>query len=492
MANEVFISYSRRNYGQVYKIKEEIDRKVGIDCWMDIDGIESGEQFLKVIASAINRHDTFLFMLSKESMQSEYALGELGLAKKNKKRVILVNIDSSEMIDEFYMMYHKYDNILWSDPLQHDKLLRNLKSWFHKEKEKVEEEAQTKIKEFDKVVAQERDDEKAKAWNVLHSWCPEDVEKYGISIFSFVPGKKLTVYYRGYTFECQEEIAMIKNFLDIKRISNLIAEKGGRGFFEVKDYIRKDFETYCKENSNILANAENMITFCSESDYLRLLRMQNRRHIHIHRIAQEMQLIPLCYDPNKELVYSIEYQNLYCDAASGGGVPEILQAGFLGGHRYNLKDLDYSASITHKLSAFEGFTDLVLGGIVMYEILTKRYEENTVLLTVFPFDVNAEIWVNGRCRDNLRFFKKYHPQTIPMKSSELIIDDNCSSVILSLLGKRFAFDIPKLFGYVPKSFEITFDVDANLIIKFTLKDKDSNKEISIRQEELLDYEERGW
>ena len=63
MANEVFISYSRRNYGQVYKIKEEIDRKVGIDCWMDIDGIESGEQFLKVIVSAINRHDTFLFML---------------------------------------------------------------------------------------------------------------------------------------------------------------------------------------------------------------------------------------------------------------------------------------------------------------------------------------------------------------------------------------------------------------------------------------------
>ena len=129
----------------------------------------------------------------------------------------------------------------------------------------------------------------------------------------------------------------------------------------------------------------------------------------------------------------------------------------------------------------------------MYEILTKRYEDDIVLFSAFPFDVNAEIWVNGRCRDYFSLCECEYLQTgIPMKSSKLIIDDDCSSVILSLLGKRFAFDIPKLFGYVPKSFEITFDVDENLIIKFTLKDKDSNKEISIRQEELLDYEERGW
>ena len=43
MANEVFISYSRKDFEKVRTVKEEIDKLVGIDCWMDLDGIESGE-----------------------------------------------------------------------------------------------------------------------------------------------------------------------------------------------------------------------------------------------------------------------------------------------------------------------------------------------------------------------------------------------------------------------------------------------------------------
>ena len=49
MANEVFISYSRKDYEKVKAVKDEIDGLVGIDCWMDLDGIESGEWFKKVI-----------------------------------------------------------------------------------------------------------------------------------------------------------------------------------------------------------------------------------------------------------------------------------------------------------------------------------------------------------------------------------------------------------------------------------------------------------
>ena len=60
MANEVFISYSRKDFEKVKAVKEEIDRLVGIDCWMDLNGIESGDWFKKVIISAINRHNTLL------------------------------------------------------------------------------------------------------------------------------------------------------------------------------------------------------------------------------------------------------------------------------------------------------------------------------------------------------------------------------------------------------------------------------------------------
>jgi hypothetical protein len=64
MANEVFISYSRKDLERVRKIKNEIDQAVGIDCWMDLDGIDSDKQFVKVIINAIKLHDTMLFMLT--------------------------------------------------------------------------------------------------------------------------------------------------------------------------------------------------------------------------------------------------------------------------------------------------------------------------------------------------------------------------------------------------------------------------------------------
>lgn len=130
MANEVFISYSRLDYNKVWQIKKEIDQKIHIDCWMDITGIESGERFVDVIVSAINRHDTMLFMLSKNSMASEYALDEIDFAKQKNKRVVIVSIDDEPMTDNFYFKYHKYDNIKWYDRIQHDKLIDNLKTWF--------------------------------------------------------------------------------------------------------------------------------------------------------------------------------------------------------------------------------------------------------------------------------------------------------------------------------------------------------------------------
>jgi len=132
MANEVFISYSRRDFEKVRVIKEVIDREVGIDSWMDLDGIESGDQFEDVIINAINRHDTLLFMMSHNSMQSEWALDEIDFAKRKEKRIVLIDLDRTEMTDKFYFRYHKYDNIIWDDNLQQEKLLNNLRSWFGK------------------------------------------------------------------------------------------------------------------------------------------------------------------------------------------------------------------------------------------------------------------------------------------------------------------------------------------------------------------------
>jgi hypothetical protein len=81
---EIFLSYSRRDLEQVKAIKDELEQATGVNCWMDLDDIESGEQFVNVIISAINRSDALLFMMSEASMQSEWALDELDFAKRKK------------------------------------------------------------------------------------------------------------------------------------------------------------------------------------------------------------------------------------------------------------------------------------------------------------------------------------------------------------------------------------------------------------------------
>ena len=135
MAKEIFISYSRKDFDKVKALKDELDRELDINCWMDLDGIESGDQFETKIIDAINSHRFFLFMLSPNSMASEFALDELAFAKEKGKRVILIYITPCQMTDTFAFKYKKYDIIDWNDSLQHDKLIRNLRKWLmHKPK----------------------------------------------------------------------------------------------------------------------------------------------------------------------------------------------------------------------------------------------------------------------------------------------------------------------------------------------------------------------
>lgn len=130
MKRDVFISYSRRNIDRVTEIKKQIDRECGTDCWIDLKGIESGsEMFLRDIVGGIDACKVFLFMLSKESMESEYALLELNYAKEQKKKVVLINIDDCRMTGVFLFKYSLTDTIAWNNQPQREKLLRDVKRW---------------------------------------------------------------------------------------------------------------------------------------------------------------------------------------------------------------------------------------------------------------------------------------------------------------------------------------------------------------------------
>lgn len=158
---DIFISYSRKDLEIVKAIKEQLESMTGAHCWMDLDGIESGDQFMNVIVSAINRSDNVLFMMSKQSMASEWALDELDFAKKKNKRLVLVSIDDAEMTDIFYFRYHKYDQIRWNNQTQREKLFRDIKSWVETTEEKTSdsksiEEARTDSDNSDGLLRKRR------------------------------------------------------------------------------------------------------------------------------------------------------------------------------------------------------------------------------------------------------------------------------------------------------------------------------------------------
>ncbi len=131
---DIFISYCRRDIEKVKRFKKEIEAETLAQCWMDLEGIESGNpKFTKIIVRAINSCPIFLFMLSEASQQSENALKELDFAydkyHEEGKKVVIVYIEPCKMNDEFKFDYQKADTIDWQNPLQREKLIRDLKVW---------------------------------------------------------------------------------------------------------------------------------------------------------------------------------------------------------------------------------------------------------------------------------------------------------------------------------------------------------------------------
>ena len=127
--SRIFISYSRRDLAAVKPIKDELEAQ-GFSCWMDLDGIESGEgNFKQVIIPAINGVDVFLFFLSRSSQQSEFAIKEIEFAKAKKKRIVLVRINDDSLTDYFLFDFQNADVIDWRRLEQKTKLLNNLRTW---------------------------------------------------------------------------------------------------------------------------------------------------------------------------------------------------------------------------------------------------------------------------------------------------------------------------------------------------------------------------
>lgn len=126
----IFVSYSRADIDIVRKLVDEIHTKSNARCWVDWNGIESGDQFVDVIINAIDKVDTVLFILSDNSMSSEFARREIDYARNTGKKIVPVVVDGGKLRGWFLFFFGSVDYIDIKVPMQYDKLLRNIGDWY--------------------------------------------------------------------------------------------------------------------------------------------------------------------------------------------------------------------------------------------------------------------------------------------------------------------------------------------------------------------------
>lgn len=126
----IFVSYSRADIDIVRKLVDDIHAKSNARCWVDWNGIESGDQFVDVIINAIDKVNTVLFILSDNSMSSEFARREIDYARNTGKKIVPVVADGGKLRGWFLFFFGSVDYIDIKVPMQYDKLLRNIGDWY--------------------------------------------------------------------------------------------------------------------------------------------------------------------------------------------------------------------------------------------------------------------------------------------------------------------------------------------------------------------------
>lgn len=84
---DVFISYSRKDRDFVRRLSETLQAR-GREAWVDWEGIRPAEEFMQAIFPAIERTDTFVFVISPDSVGSEVCGRELAHAATHNKRMV--------------------------------------------------------------------------------------------------------------------------------------------------------------------------------------------------------------------------------------------------------------------------------------------------------------------------------------------------------------------------------------------------------------------
>lgn len=122
---DIFLCYSRKDIDTATQLSRELV-SLGCSIWMDIGGIETGQEFADHIVGAITDSRTFLFLCSENSMQSQWCARELFYAESLNKRIIPVRIDDSEFSNSFLYILGNLVCTDIRDTRQKERLFRDM------------------------------------------------------------------------------------------------------------------------------------------------------------------------------------------------------------------------------------------------------------------------------------------------------------------------------------------------------------------------------
>lgn len=134
MGAPIFISYKRVDKVKVFPLRDMIINRTGIDCWIDLEGIESDAQFASVIIRAIKECEVFIFMYSRShaaitDYENDWTIRELRFAHRQKKRIVFINLDGQELTEWFDFYYGDKQQVDATDHSRLEKLIEDLRHW---------------------------------------------------------------------------------------------------------------------------------------------------------------------------------------------------------------------------------------------------------------------------------------------------------------------------------------------------------------------------
>src|SRR5436305_8762274 len=84
---DIFISYAREDRDFVHRLDESLKSR-GREAWVDWEGIRPTEEFMQAIYGAIEAADTFIFVITPDSVASVVCCREIAHAAAHNKRMV--------------------------------------------------------------------------------------------------------------------------------------------------------------------------------------------------------------------------------------------------------------------------------------------------------------------------------------------------------------------------------------------------------------------